>query len=321
MRYFLTGGTGLIGAYVTRQLADAGHDITIFDLAPDHAFLQDLLSPAQLKHVTVTAGDVTDLAALLRVLRGANAQRIIHLAALLGSRSNDNPLMSLKVNCEGTLNVFEAALDRGIERVVWASSVGVFGLASKRPPGAVSNEAVQQPTDLYGACKSLSERFSKHYRRAYGLDCVGLRYSAVYGYGKARTLARGTGAAFMTELIDKPALGLPGVVPAGDAILDFVHVEDAARATVLASNVPCSKPVALNIGGFRATLREAAMFVKAVLPSADIIVEDGSWNGIDHHYDLSAAEAAIGYTPQITLQEGLRDNIDQIRRRSQAKLD
>jgi UDP-glucose 4-epimerase len=274
MHYFVTGGTGLIGTYVTRQLIDSGHQVTVYDRFPDLEFLRDLLLPAQLDHLQVVPGDVTDLPALLRSIKSSGARRIIHLAALLGSKSNDNPMASLKVNCEGTLNVFEAALDRGVERVVWASSVGVFGIANKRSPGEVKNEAPHQPTDLYGACKSLNERFSKHYRRAYGLDCIGLRYAAVYGYGKARTLARGTGAAFMTELIDKPAAGLPGIVPAGDAIIDFVHVEDAARATLLAADATRCKPVALNIGGFRASLREAARIVMAAIPEAQMTVEE-----------------------------------------------
>jgi UDP-glucose 4-epimerase len=315
MRYFVTGGTGLIGAYVTRQLVDAGHEVTVFDMSLDLEFLQDLIYPDRLAHVSAIAGDVTDLTALLRAIKSSGAQRIIHLAALLGSRSNDNPMRSLKVNCEGTINVFEAALDRDIERVIWSSSVGVFGIASKRSPGPVHNEALHQPTDLYGACKSLNERFSKHYRRQYGLDCIGLRFAAVYGYGKARTLARGTGAAFMTELIDKPAAGIPSIVPAGDAIIDWLHVEDAARATLLAANTSNCKPVALNIGGFRSSLRNAARIVKSVVPEAQINVEEGSWNGIDHHYDLSAAQASIGYAPHIALEQGLRENIEQIRRR------
>jgi UDP-glucose 4-epimerase len=315
MNYLITGGTGFIGAYVTRRLVQKGHRVIAFDLAPDREFIGDLLTPDQRAAVTIVAGDVTDLPALLRTLKQSGVQRIIHLAALLGARSNDNPPLSLKINCGGTLNIFEAALDRGVERVVWASSVGVFGLASKRPPGPVSNEAPHQPTDLYGACKSLNERFSKHYRRVYGLNCVGLRYALVYGYGKSRTIARGTGADFMAELIDKPAMGVASTVPAGDAVLDFIHVEDAARATVLASDANESKPIALNIGGFRAALRDAVAIVSSELPDSRILVGDGSWNGVDHHYDLSVAEAAIGYKPSIGLDQGLRENIRQIKSR------
>jgi UDP-glucose 4-epimerase len=315
MNYFITGGTGFIGAYVTRQLIESGHCVTAFDLAPQRDFMQDLLSKEQFAATSLIAGDVSDLPALLRALKLSKAQRIVHLAALLGARSNDNPPMSLKINCGGTLNVFEAAIDRDIERVVWASSVGVFGLASKRQPGPIANDAPHQPTDLYGACKSLNERFSRHYRRAYNLNCIGLRYSLVYGYGKANTYARGTGANFMAELIDKPAMGLAASVPAGDAILDFIHVEDAARATVLASDARECKPVALNIGGFRHTLREAAGIIMSELPEAQMVVEDGAWNGVDHHYELSVAEATIGYVPSIGLDEGLRENIKQIRSR------
>jgi nucleoside-diphosphate-sugar epimerase len=315
MNYFVTGGTGFIGAYVTRQLIEKGHRVMVYDLAPDRDFFNELLSMEQMAAVTIVAGDVTDLPALLRAMKRGGARRIVHLAALLGARSNENPVQSLNINCGGTLNIFEAALDRDVERVVWASSVGVFGLASKRAPGPVSNEAPHQPTDLYGACKSLNERFSRHYRRVYNLNCVGLRYALVYGYGKARTVARGTGADFMTELIDKPAMGMPTKVPAGEAMLDFIHVEDAARATVLASEAPASKPIALNIGGFRHTLREAAGIVSSELPNSRIVVEEGSWNGVDHHYDLSAAETAIGYVPSIRLDPGLRENIAQIQRR------
>lgn len=119
----------------------------------------------------------------------------------------------------------------------------------------------------------------------------------------------------MAELIDKPARGEASLVPAGDAILDFVYIEDAARATILAAEGPPSKPVALNLGGFRASLREAVAIVKGILPRADIQVGEGSWNGTDHHYDLSAAEAAIGYVPRIGLREGLAENIEQIKRR------
>ena len=316
MHYFITGGTGFIGAYATRLLVGAGHTVTTYDIAPDREFLAEMLTEAQRAQVSVVHGDVTDLAAVLRAMRAAPPQRVIHLAALLSSKSNENPLLSLKVNCEGSLNLFEAVLDRGVERIVWASSVGVFGLASKRPPGAIDNEAPHTPTDLYGSCKSLVERFSKHYRRAFGLECVGLRYAGVYGYGKSRTQARGTGAGFMEELIEKPALAQPGIVPAGEAVLDFVHVEDAARATVLAAETTPGKRVALNIGGFRGTLREAAEIVKRAVPGADLTVEDGSWNGINHHYDLTAAQEAIGYSPRITLEEGIPQTIREIRRRA-----
>ena len=317
MRYFVTGGTGLIGGYVTRQLVREGHEVTVFDLGPDRDFLADLLDPDQLARVRIVRGDVTDLPLVLRSLRESGARKVIHLAALLGKKSEENPLLSLRVNCEANINIFEAALACGIERVVWASSVAVYGSRHKRPEkGALANDAFHNPGILYGACKSLTEHFSEHYRRVRKLDCVGLRFSLVYGYGKERTLARGTGGDFLQELIDKPAAGEPGKVPAGEAILDFLYAEDAAAAVMAACATRGNPSAALNVVGFRASLHEAAAIVRKIIPDAAVEVEEGSWKGTDHHYDGSITAAEIGYAPRVTLEEGLRLNISELRARA-----
>lgn len=318
--YFVTGGSGLIGACVTRSLARAGHPVTVYDLAPDIAFLDELIEDRDARaRVSVVAGDVTDLPQLLRTMQESGARRVIHLAALLGKKSDENPLRALKVNVESVINVFEAALSLGIERVVWASSVGVFG--SRHRVGetvALPNDAPHKPSTFYGATKSFAERVALHYRRTRGLNAVGLRFVLVYGYGKDRTIARGTGADFTAELIDKPALGMPGRVPAGGAFIDFLDIEDAARAVILAAEAPPGRSVALNITGYRASLREAATIAQRLMPEADITIEEGDWNGTDHHYDGAIALAEIGYAPTITIEEGFRRNIEEVRRRAAA---
>ena len=317
MRYFVTGGSGLIGSYVTRALVHANHEVTVYDRSPDHEFLSELLAPQELESVQVVPGDVTDLAYLLRSMQASRADRVIHLAALLGRASEANPLLSLRVNCEATINIFETALACGVQRVVWASSVAVFGSRHRRSEsGPLSNDAFHNPSILYGACKSLIERFSEHYRRVRNLDCIGLRFSLVYGYGKARTFSRGTGGEFLRELIDKPALGAPGRVPAGDAVLDFLHVEDAAAAVAAACDARRSGFAALNVVGFRATMREAAALVRKLVPGADVEVENGSWKETNHDYDGRVTEAEIGYVPRITLEEGFRRNISALRERA-----
>jgi len=320
MHYFVTGGTGFIGAYVVRDLVRAGHEVTAFDMAPDREFLSDLLTDRVVSSVRLVAGDVTDLPHVLRSMKEAKAERVIHLAALLGARSEENPYRSLRVNCEGCLNVFEAALACDAQRVVWASSVAVFGPRHRRQEsGAIPNDAPHDPAILYGACKSLVERFSAHYRKVRRLDLLGLRFSLVYGYGKDRTVARGTGGDFLTQLIDNPARGLAGRVPAGDAILDLVHVDDAARAVVLASDSSMNKPVAVNVTGFRASLRETAEIVRSIEPDADLVVEDGSWRGTNHHYEAETARDEIGYFPTVPIKDGFARNIREIREYSARK--
>ena len=141
----------------------------------------------------------------------AQAQRVVHLAATLSISSEANPLRTLKVNCEGTINVFEAALALGLTKVVWASSVAVFG-GSERDDERLANNAPRTTGALW--CGQVYERKSgaddKRQRR---LDNVGLRFTAVYGYGKAFTIPRGTGVDYLTELLEKPAAGEPGSHP------------------------------------------------------------------------------------------------------------
>jgi nucleoside-diphosphate-sugar epimerase len=311
MHYLVTGGTGFIGAYVVRDLTRQGHEVLVFDLALNREYLQDVLAAEAWRRVQLVSGDVTDLPALLRTMQDAMPKRMVHLAATLGASSEVNPLRTLRVNCEGTINIFEAALTFNVEKVVWASSIAVFGPPGRRPPGEIANDAYQQPNDLYGACKAMNEQLGRHYRRR-GLDCTGVRFSMVYGYGKALTMARGTGADFLTELIDKPALGQPGVVPHGNEILDWLYVEDAARAVVLTSNALRNRSISLNICGERSTVQGVATRLKHLLPNAPLAVQPGTWGGA-MHFEIATTEAEINYSPQFSLEEGLRRNINMLR--------
>jgi nucleoside-diphosphate-sugar epimerase len=310
MRYLVIGGTGFIGAYVVRDLLAAGHEVTVLDLAPDNQLLANVLGGTVPDGVDVRSGDVSDRPALLRTMGAAKVDRIIHLAGMLGLSSEVNPARTLKVNCEGTINVFEAALALGVDNVVWASTIAVFG--GHDSPDRIANDAPHAPRNLYGATKSLNERLGAHYQHSRGLDNVGLRYTAVYGYGKEATLARGTSAVTYVELLENPARGQPGVIAGGNDMVDWLYVEDAARATCLAAEAPPSPSPGLTICGDARPMQEAVAYVRQLLPDADLRVETDRPD-IVHDFDSSVTEAAIGYRRQFGMEEGFRQTINVVR--------
>jgi UDP-glucose 4-epimerase len=144
------------------------------------------------------------------------------------------------------------------------------------------------------------------------LDNVGLRFTHVYGYGKALTIPRGTGVDYLSELLEKPAAGEPGVVSNGDDEPDWLYVEDVARAIRLASESPPAPSAGLTICGDTRPMQEVVAYVRRLLPEAKLeVLPGGRHRGI--HYDASVTEAAIGYSPQFPMEEGFRKTINMVR--------
>ncbi len=313
MRYFITGGTGFIGAYLVRDLLRAGHEVTIFELAPQLEFLEEIAGAAG--EATIVRGDVTDMPALLRAMRDARAERVVHLASLLTDSSEENPLRAVRVNLEGTLHAFEAALAVGAQKVVWASSIAAFGRGADEPGGTLRNDAYHAPVNLYGASKAFLERCTETYRRDRGLDVVGLRFTIVYGYGKAYTVQRGSAVTHLDELIDKPALGQPGLVTNGDDLQDFSYVEDCARAIVLASEATATPSLALTVTGDDVRVGDVAETVRELLPGARIEVRSDAPMRLRAGYDREGTAREIGFRPAWTLREGLAETIGRLRAR------
>ena len=111
MTYLVTGGTGLIGSRIVRDLVRQGDQVVVYDWLPARSSLKRLMSEDEIgSMVKIVQGEITDLPHLFRTIKESNVEKIIHTASLQVLDSNANPFSAVKVNCEGTICVFEAAI-------------------------------------------------------------------------------------------------------------------------------------------------------------------------------------------------------------------
>ncbi len=316
MSYLVTGGTGFIGSRVVRDLVNLGEQVVAYDYAPSTSALEQVMDPAAIaENVRLVAGDVTDYPLTVRTLKEHNVEKVIHLASLMYLDVNANPLRGIRINIEGTANIFEAARLLGLKKVVWESSGSVFGPPSKYAEEYIPNDAPHYPQNLYGAAKSFNENVAAYYAGRYKLDITALRLVMVYGPGQKR----GRTAQIIQELVGNPALGKPGNVPAAaDNVLGWVYIDDAARATVMASRVANPPTKAYSVMGDVCTVGEIADYVKSLVPGAEISLLPAEKSRGDAimavKYDMTPFETEIGYKPEWTMERGIRETMNTIRR-------
>ncbi len=307
MAYLITGGMGCIGSYVIRDLLNAGEKIIVYDFVPDFTIPKMVLTEEQLEQFTFVQGDITDLPHVLRTVQENEIDRIIHLASWQVPACDANPPQALKIVCEGTINMFEAARILGLKRVVWASSVAVFGSPEDYNHQQIKNDAPHHPKFVYGACKSMNERYAAHYFNNYGVDTIGLRFTAVYGVGRTRGMS-----SFSTQMIEAAALGQPYVSPFGDDEIDWQYVEDVSRSIVMSCICPATKTRVFNVKGGIRSVKEGVAYLKKLVPDAQITVEPGVF-GISWDYDAIPIAQEVGFTPEYTMEQGILKTLNRFR--------
>jgi nucleoside-diphosphate-sugar epimerase len=312
MRILVAGGGSFIGAYAIRRLLRDGHEVVVYDVNIHDNAIHRILDPSDLRKIIFVRGDVTDGLAVVSACLEHRIDNIVHLAAALIPECANHPAYGVRVNCDGLNHSFEAARLLGVRRVVWASSIAVYGPRTVYAQDWLDEDAPHYPTTVYGACKSLNEFMGRHYFERFGVDNIGLRFTVVYGPGRLR------GAypyQLNRELIEKPAVGLPGAIPFGDTLIDWQYVEDAARAILVALYHPQSpRSRVFNTCGDLRTVREAAECVKRILPDATIHVQAGSDPMSIGKIDARKIREELGYQPEYKLEDGLREAINTYRR-------
>src|ERR1700722_582512 len=184
----ITGGRGFIGRTATKLLQRTGYAV----ISLDTSSLPVGHDQQSVREVTC---DIADAQGLQRAFEGGAIDVILHLAAVLPTAGQQEPKRATDVNIAGSVNLLEMARRFGVRRVIFGSSLSVYGAyAANR---AVSETDRAAPTDLYGAAKRYVEQLGKSYRERYGLDFVSLRIGRVVGPG-----ARSATSAWRSEIFE-----------------------------------------------------------------------------------------------------------------------
>jgi UDP-glucose 4-epimerase len=233
MKLLVTGGAGYIGSVVTAQLLEAGHETTVLDnLTKGHA-------PAVPEGARFLEGDLLNEERLREILN-PGFDGVLHFAALsLVGESVEQPTRYYRNNVCGTLHLLEAMRAARVPRLVFSSTAAVYGEPDEIP---IPETAVPRPKNPYGGSKLAVDQMIGFAAAAYGLAAVSLRYFNVAGasgrWGEAHhpethliplVLAAAAGQRPVVQIY-----GTDYPTPDGTAIRDYIHVEDLARAHLLA---------------------------------------------------------------------------------------
>lgn len=302
-RLLITGGAGLIGSHIADLLArEPVAEIVIFD-----SFVrgrpQNLAGLRDDPRLRVVEGDIRDRSALAEVMQGVDG--VFHMAAIRITQCAEEPRLAFEVLGEGAFNVFEAAVRAGVKKVVAASSASVYGLADSFPTG--ERHHPYNNRTLYGALKTLNEGLLRSFNEMHGLPYVALRYFNVYG---PRMDTHGAYTEVFIRWMERIAAGQPPLIfGSGAQTMDFVHVEDIARANLLAMKSDVSDAVFNVASGVETSLLELAQGLLRAMDS-DLRPEHGPERAVNpvprRLADTSAAREALGFSAQIGLDEGLR---------------
>ncbi|WP_068401104.1 NAD-dependent epimerase/dehydratase family protein [Kribbia dieselivorans] len=306
-RALVTGGAGTVGSHLVDHLLAAGvAHVDVLDnlVRGRRANLAEAMAHG---HVHLIEGDIRDRDLLHDLCLGVDL--VFHQAAIRITQCAEEPRLALEVLVDGTFNVIEAAAESGADKLVFASSASVYGLAEQFPTPE-SHHPYDNDT-MYGAAKTFNEGMARSFRAMRGLDYVGLRYFNVYG---PRMDVHGLYTEVLVRWMERIADGAPPLIFGdGTQTMDFVFTRDIARANVLAAGSDVVEGIYNVARGEETSLLELAQTLLRVMGS-DLGVEHAparEINGVTRRLaDTSAARRDLGFVAEVGLEEGLRELVE-----------
>ena len=303
----VTGGAGTIGSTIVDQLLDSGvaHIDVLDNFMRGRIF--NLESAMASGRVTVVDGDIRDRDLVHDVTRGKDL--VFHQAAIRITQCAEEPRLALEVLVDGSFNIFEAAVEHGVDKIVSASSASVYGMAEEFP--TTERHHHHNNDTFYGAAKSFGEGMLRSFRAMNDLDFVALRYFNVYG---PRMDVHGLYTEVLVRWMERIADGKPPLI-FGDGLqtMDFVYTTDIARANILAAQSDVTDGVYNVADGEETSLLGLAQALLRAMDS-DLSVEHGpdrAVNGVVRRLaDTKAARTDLAFETRVGLEEGLRELVE-----------
>ncbi len=310
MKILITGGAGFIGSNLTAHLLQKGEVqlVRVFDNLATGSLknVEEFKNNPKFEFVE---GDIRDFQSCMQACHGIDL--ISHQAAL-GSvpRSINDPLTTNDVNITGTLNIFTAAKEKGIKRVVYAASSSTYG---DHPGLPKIEDKIGNPLSPYAVTKYVNELYAKVYSNLYGLELIGLRYFNVFG---PKQNPQGPYAAviplFVKAVLDNEP---PTINGDGEHSRDFTYVGNAVMANekaLFANNSQAVNEVYNIAYGQQTSLNQLFEMIKEVAGS-DLAPKYGSERTGDVKHslaDISKAKNLLDYHPSVSVKEGMKTTFE-----------
>ncbi len=309
MSILVTGACGFIGAWVVKSLREKNLPIVLTDLKRDGTRLSVLIPDWE--KLPFAEGDITEPEFLLDVAKQFQVERIIHLAAWQIPLCRQDPVGGALVNVVGTLRVFEAAKQLGgqIKRIVYASSVAVFGPAEMYEQKPVPENVPLKPVTHYGAFKVCNELCANAYWHEHGIPSAGLRPHTVYGFGRDVGVT-----ADITTALKAIVLGQPFRIRFG-GFVDLQYAADVAEAFVKCALVDLDGARVYNLRGTPMSVPEIVNAMAEIEPAAsELITFEPTPLPLVWDLDDSAIQKDVGPLKITPVKSGFAETLEIFRR-------
>jgi nucleoside-diphosphate-sugar epimerase len=298
MKILITGGAGFIGSNLTKRLVDDGHQVVVLD----NLLRGNKIDRDTFEKITFIKGDVRDGQLVNDAAKGCDL--IFHFAAVLGvDIVADNPVETMDVEVIGTRNVVLAAEANGINRILYASTSGIYGHSAIE--AALTEEVLVDPRTSYAMAKRYNEIYLASHHEEKGLNAISLRFFNVYGHNQDNRMVI---PRFFEQALKNEPLTVFG---SGKQTRDFTYIDDTVEACVRLMNVKGSHIV--NIANEHEwCIDELAKIICEIAESSsDIKFIDAPKKRYDYEVERRVGSSdklvrLTGYKPETDLKSGLQ---------------